>query len=232
MNKMKYIFIVMLCTGLFLQVQSQSVKKFRVNPGEQVIKVIPAEDIYTYPQFMLGQVQFKNGKLGSAKMNYNSLLGEIEFIDDKNDTIALDDVESMHYVAINSDTFYYFKRYLRQLSNKNGVKLAENKEIDVINREKVGGFGETNGGSVEVKESVSANSSQMKTLVAKQILTLSENFVYFFGDRFNKFRQANRKNIMDMFGKMKPDLGKYLDDNKLNYFDKNDMTRLAEYLQQ
>ena len=229
---MKYILIVMLCAGGFLQVQSQSVKKFKVNPGEQVMKVIPAADMYTYPEFILGDVQFKNGKLGRARMNYNSLLAEIEYIGDKNDTIIMDDAESTHYVAISTDTFYYYKRYLRQLSNKNGVKLTENREIDLINREKIGGFGESNGGAVEVKESVEANASQMKTLVAKQILTFSENYVYYFGDRFNKFRQANRKNIMEMFGKMKPDLEKYLDENKLNYFDKNDMTKLAEYLQQ
>jgi len=231
MNKKKYILFVIICAGLFLQVHSQSVKKFKVNPGEQVVKVIPVADIYTYPQFILGEVQFKNGKLGSAKMNYNSLLGEIEFIDDKNDTIAMDDAESMHYVAINTDTFYYYKQYLRQMSNKNGVKLAENRSIVLINREKIGGFGEVNGGSVEAKELVSANANPMKTLVAKQILTFSENYVYYFGDRFNKFKQANRKNIMEMFGKLKPELGKYLDDNNLNYFSKNDMIKLADYLQ-
>ena len=118
------------------------------------------------------------------------------------------------------------------MSNKNGVKLAENREIDLINREKIGGFGEINGGSVEAKDQVSSYANMLKSLVAQEILTFTEYKAFYFGDRFNRFKQASRKNIVDMFGKLKPGLEKFLDDSHLNYYDETDMNKLAAYLQE
>ncbi len=228
----KCLFAIIIFLHLTSIINAQKKKTFRVNPGEMVVNTIPAENMYEYREFTMGNVLFKNGRLGSAKLNYNSLLGEMEFLGDKHDTLALDDLGSMHYVSIANDTFYYNKIFLKQLSNSNGIKLAVNRAIVLTNREKIGGFGEVNGGSVEVKEQVSANASMLKSLVAQQILTFSENYTYYFGDKFSQFKPASRKNVMEMFGKLKPGLEKYLDTYKPNYFDKQDVDKLAAFLQQ
>jgi hypothetical protein len=233
--KMKYRILFLFFIGFGSAqnpVLAQMNRSFKVNPGEKVAQAIPADVIYEYPEFQPGTVQFKNGKAGMARMNYSSLLKEIEFINDKLDTTALDDANAMHYISIAMDTFYFDKVYLKQISNKHGVKLAENRILMLSNRQKIGGFGEINGGSVETKEQVSSNANAVKTLVAKEILTFTENRVWYFGDKFNRFKQASRKNVMDMFGKMKPGLDKFLDDNNINYFNESDIKKLAAFLQE
>jgi len=211
---------------------AQANRSFKVNPGEKVTSAIPAGVVYEYPEFQVGTVQFKNGKAGMARMNYNSLLGEIEFINDKLDTNSLDDAKAMHYVNIAMDTFYYDKVYLKQISNKKEVKLALHRILMLSNRQKIGGFGEINGGSVEVEQKMSSNANSLKTLVANEILTYTENRVWYFGDKYNRFKQASKKNIVDLFGKLKPGLEKFLDDNHLNYFNETDIKKLAAFLQE
>jgi hypothetical protein len=231
--KYKILFFV-LSTCIFSQftVTAQNGKSYKVQPGQKVTQTIPFEAIYEYPEFEVGTAQFRNGKAGMGKMNYNRLLREIEFINDKLDTTALDDAGSMNYITMVKDTFYFDKVYVKQMNNRNGVKLAESKSLQLSNRQKIGGFGEINGGTVESKEQVSSNANMVKTLVAKEILTFTEYRSFYFGDRFNHFKQASRKNVLDMFGKAKPGLEKYLDDSHLNYFDETDMKKLAAFLQE
>jgi hypothetical protein len=231
--KCKTLVFVIMCIG-FMQLPgyAQANRSFKVNPGEKVTSAIPADVIYEYPEFQVGTVQFKNGKAGMARMNYNSLLGEIEFINDKLDTNSLDDAKAMHYLHIAKDTFYYDKVYLKQISNKKEVKLALHRILMLSNRQKIGGFGEINGGSVEVEQKMSSNANPLKTLVANEILTYTENRIWYFGDKYNRFKQASRKNIIDMFGKLKPGLDKFLDDNHLNYFDETDIKKLTAFLQE
>ncbi len=232
---MKNLMLTILIMGFGMMqnpVNAQKPRTFKVNPGEKVTRAIPFDAIYEYPEFKVGTVQFKNGKSGMAKMNYNSLLKEMEFINDKLDTIALDDASSMQYLFIEKDTFFFDKVYMKLISNKRDVKLAENRMLLLSNRQKIGGFGEINGGSVETKEQVSSNANALKSLVAKEILTFTENRVWYFGDKFNRFKQASKKNIMEMFGKKKPGLEKFLDDNHINYFDEPDINKLAAFLQE
>ena len=138
----------------------------------------------------------------------------------------------MNYLVMAKDTFYFDKVYVKQMSNRNGVKLGDSRSLQLSNRQKIGGFGEINGGSVESKEQVSSNANMMKSLVAKEILTFTENRAFYFGDRFNHFKQASKKNVLELFGKTKPGLEKFIDDNHLDYFDESDMNKLAAYLRE
>ena len=76
------------------------------------------------------------------------------------------------------------------------------------------------------------DANALKSLVAKEILTFTENRIWYFGDKFNRFKQASKKNVMEMFGKMKPGLEKFLEDNHINYFDEPDIKKLAAFLQE
>jgi hypothetical protein len=224
-----FILICMLCLS---SVNGQKKRTFKVNPGQLVDTTLPQDAIYTYPEFTIGSVQFKNGNLGAAKMNYNCMIMEMEFINDKGDTVTLDDVQSFHYISISTDTFYYDKGFLRQISNKQHVKLAEKKVLMITNRQKLGGMGEINGGSVETKDQLSSSGSPLKGIVAQEILTYSEYITWYFGDRYNHFKQATKKNVIDIFGRNKPGLEKYLNDNHVDYFSEEDMKKLAAYLRE
>ena len=53
--------------------------------------VLSTSDVFSYPQFTIGTVYFKNGNIASAKMNYSSLWDEMHFINSKGDTLAMAD---------------------------------------------------------------------------------------------------------------------------------------------
>jgi len=85
----------------------QELKTFKINPGQLVYDVITPKDRYAFNDFQTGLVYFKNNALGSARMNYNAILAEVEFIDEKGDTLSLDKPETIKYITIATDTFYY-----------------------------------------------------------------------------------------------------------------------------
>ena len=50
--------------------------------------------------------------MGCGMMNYSPLLEEMDFINEKIDTMAFNDIESMKYVVIEKDTFYRVQKFL------------------------------------------------------------------------------------------------------------------------
>lgn len=71
----------------------------------------------------------------------------------------------------------------------------------------------------------------MKDLVAKEKLTFSEHVTYYFGDRFNRFSKASKKGLLKMYSKKEKVLENWLDDNKIDFSNENDLAKLFIYLQ-
>jgi hypothetical protein len=80
---------------------------------------LPAGVGYLYSSFKPAQVQFKNGNMGCGMMNYSPFLEEMDFINEKIDTMAFNDIESMKYVVIEKDTFYRVQKFsVQQIANR------------------------------------------------------------------------------------------------------------------
>lgn len=205
-------------------------KYFKVNPGERFLDVIPKEEIYSYADFTDGIVYLKGDQLSNAKLNYNALFGDMQFISEKGDTLGIADEQMIRSIVIKSDTFYFDKGYLKLLANINGMKLANRRYFSFTNKQKVGGFGELSGGSIDTYERISS-ANIFNDLVAKEVITLSEFNLLYVGDQFNHFKQVNRKNLLDVFSKKRSSLKKYLDENTVDFFSENDIRKLIVYLQ-
>ena len=67
-------------------------------------------------------------------------------------------------------------------------------------------------------------------MTAKELMTFAITEVYYFGDKFGTFKVANKKNLMDLFGKKYPGLSDFLAQNKVNYQKEDDMKLVFEYL--
>jgi hypothetical protein len=68
---------------------AQHPKTYTVPAGVEVKEIVPANEIYQFPEFLQGLVIFKDGKSAPGKLNYNRLRAEIQFIDPKGDTLSL-----------------------------------------------------------------------------------------------------------------------------------------------
>lgn len=205
-------------------------KIYKINPGEKFLDVIPKEEIYTYPAFTVGTVYLKGDKFASAQLNYNSLFGDMQFIDEKGDTLGIADEGNIQSIVINKDVFYYDKGYMKLLANFNDLKLANKKFFSFVNKQKLGGFGETSGGSIDAYERISS-ANIFNDLVAKEIITLSAYNLYYIGDQFNHFKLANKKNLLDIFGKKQAMLQQYLKENEVNFSSEEDLRKLLLFMQ-
>lgn len=206
-------------------------KNYKVNPGEKVMYALPLEVRYIYPDFRTGVVQFRNGRIGGGPMNYSSLLEEMEFITDK-DTMALDDIESVRYIHFEKDTFYRVSKFfVRQIATNGEYRLCERRMVSLVNRERYGGHGELQSATtINTVDQLSSGVNTLRQMVAKELMTFTLDRTYYFGDRYGNFKLANKKNLLDMFGKKYPALENFLAQNKINYMKEDDMRLVLEFL--
>lgn len=95
---------------------AQQEKSYPVKAGEIPGEVLPKEAIYVLPAFATGTAFLKDGTSSMLRFNYNFLLDEMHFINEKGDTLAIADPLLINSVVIDSMVFYYDKGYLREIS--------------------------------------------------------------------------------------------------------------------
>jgi hypothetical protein len=209
---------------------AQDLKTFKVNPGEKVYDVITPANRYAFNDFQVGQGFFKNNTVGTGMMNYNALTASIEYIDEKGDTLLLDDPGTFKHFIIASDTFYYDKVYLEQLAKSGKIILGRFWVIMMSNHQRLGSKDQPTDASVDAYTSLSSGGNPLKTLVAKEVLTYKETIRYYFGDQFGQFRIANKKNLLAAFGNNKNQITAYLEMNQVNFLKESDMLKLLDFL--
>lgn len=226
---MRYFLSLLLCITI-LDVTAQKRKAFKVNPGQKVTEAIPSAEIYTYPEFSDGTVYLRNQTYSPAKLNYNSLFEEMQFIDAKGDTVSLADEATIRFIAIKNDTFYFDKIFVKQIASYGTIKLAERQYFAMINHQRIGGFGDVNDGSSVTTFNSMNSSTSFKDLVAKDLFTLGKNTTLYIGDEFNHFKEANKKNVLESFSKNEAEVKKYLKENKVDFSNKNDLQKMLSFV--
>jgi hypothetical protein len=224
---MKTRLIIIFCVLLTTACLAQNRKTFKINPGQKPIHAIPIDEVYKYPHFKLGKADFKNGRYATALFNYNYLYGEMQFIDEKGDTLSLNDAETVKFIAFGKDTFFYDKGFVEALNIYGDKKLASKQFFSFVNSQKLGGFGEPTSASVDAYNSLSSD-NYFKQLVTKEIVILARYKVYYIGDRFNHFILVNKKNVLNIFDKPKGAMGKYLKENNIDFSKEEDVVKLID----
>jgi hypothetical protein len=204
-------------------------KTYKIQPGVKIINALPPEEVFEYPNFVQSEIYFKKGNSGLARLNYNALYGEIQFIDPKGDTLSLDDEATVRLIVILSDTFYFDKLFVKQVQAFGETRLAKRTFFKLVNSQKLGGFGETTGGSVDTYDRISSQGT-FKDLVAKEVLTLARDSALFLADRYRHLTRVSKKGFQSFYKGKESQLAAYLNENKVNYNDEADVTRLMQFM--
>ncbi len=209
----------------------QVIKKYKINPGEKIMEVIPFHETYTYHEFLPGKVYLKNNTVSLVQLNYNTILGEMQFIDPKGDTLSLADEKMIMLIVVNNDTFYFDNVYLRLIEDEGKIKLANSQYCEIINKEKMGEFGQPGRGSIETFTTMSSNSSfSLKDLVVNEVITIAKKSYYYISDGSNNYKVATKKNLLEMFPKSETEIKAYLKENKVDFYNEKDMKKLVLFL--
>lgn len=212
-----------------ISVNAQDKVRYTINPGEKLVEKIPAEEIYRYPLFELAYISLKDGSTMSSWINYNSLFGEMQFIDPNHDTLSIAEEKNIRFIAVEKDSFYFNEGWMEQIASTANLKLARKKKIEVSNKEKIGGMDIPTFGAVETNTKYTG-SQNMKDLVAKEKLTYTVYNTYFIGDKFNYFVPATKKSLLKLYGRKQDKLEDFLDENKIDFSKEDDLRKVFGFL--
>lgn len=227
MKKLLFLVVILACSFC---IAAQSRKSFSVGPGKKIVEEIPITEIYKYAEFKMGEVSFRNGTAADVKLNYNSVFGEMQYIDPKNgDTLSLAEEKNIRFIAVEKDTFYFDEGWLELIGGTAIVRIAKKKLLEITNRESMGAM-EAPGFAVETYNKYTG-SQHMKDLVAKEKLTFTEHISYYFGDRFNHYSRANKKGLLKLYGDSNEKIDKWISENKIDLSNEDDLKKLSVYLQ-
>lgn len=201
---------------------------------QYVSEVATPERIYHYPNFKIGKIFFRNNTITDARLNYNYLNGEIEFISPSNDTLAISKEQMLNIgkVIIDTSTFFYNKGYLELVAQNSIGKLLKRQKFDVLKREKIGGYGQPS--STSAIESYSTFKENYGTrqfnLKVRENITLVLKTNYFFGDQYHLVLPATRKNIYKVYRSKKDLIDSYLKENVVDFKNPGDLKKIFVFL--
>ena len=228
MKLLLLIFILISYTDLWAQDSTY----ITIKSGDIVQEGLSTAEMYYYPQFTKGVVFFKSGTKATAKINYTRLFDQILFIDGKGDTLALAEEQTIKFIAVDKDTFYYDEGYVRIIADNDFVKLAE-KQIWVVADIRKPGPHNTSTSTIGV---TSVRTFRQGDDAVRNPLTLDEDIVlrkethYYFGDEYNHFARAGKKGLFELFNKKQRSIENYLKENKVDFNKKDDIEKLYQFV--
>lgn len=231
MKRLRWCIVVFLCGSGFAQAQ-QAPTSFRVKSGEDALRVIPDQYKYRYPTFQNGKVAYMNGSFSAAAFNYNLLLGEMQFIDQKGDTLSMIGEPTLHAVLIGENTYLYNQEndFLEVVADYNTLKLGKQQTLEVAGTEKEGAYNQSSGASsIRNKSTYSGSNGQGFKLVQKGDVVFSNNVYYFLIDKRNQFYKVNKANLVKMFPKHRKAISAYIKEHSLDMNNEEDLKKLLHF---
>ena len=212
------------CTSIF----SQTSTRFIIKAGEEISALY--KEVYKYPDFKSGKVYFSYGQVSAGKLNYNLIMGKVQFIDEKNDTLIIADEASIKLITIGTDTFYYDKEnYIELISDYNFAKLGVQQRVKFLDEESIGAYGiPTSTHTIDNYNTLRANTT-FKLQINKDLI-FSKERKYSFSYRSDDFVIANKKNILKKFPKQKAVIENYLTQNNTDFEKELDLKNLFGFL--
>ena len=204
----------------------------RIKGGEGDEKAVPFASRYRYDQFREGKVLYLNGTTGEARLNYNIVLSEMQFIDARGDTMALANESLLRMVTVGDHVFFYdpLKGYLEVVDNYPDVKLAVRQGLKVAKREKEGGYGQSTGSSaVTSYQFYSSGTTSVNKLGSKGDLVLIKDRTYFLVDQNNRVQPATKSGVLKIFSKNRAQVTAYLTRESVNFRLENVLKKLLRY---
>ena len=227
-TRLLFLFILIDCSNLW----AQDSTLVTIKAGSSIGDVLKTTDIFLNPQFISSKVFFRSGAKSIAMMNYNSLTDQMLFIDPKGDTLALKDEKTVKFITLDKDTFYYDEGYIRLVASNSVVKLAEKQIWEVADIRKIGSHNRPSTTfAVTSYSTLTDRFGSTHDLLLNEDLVLRKKANYYFGDMYNHFTPAGKKNLLLLFPKKRASLASYLKENKVNFDKKDDLEKLTQFLE-
>ena len=228
---MKALLFTLLLGGLTHAGLAQS-DVLRLKGGAAGEKSIPFAERYRYGQFRDGKILYQNGASANARFNYNIVLGEMQFIDQRGDTLAVASEPVVRMVGVGSDVFWFDRSqgFMELVGEETPVKLAVKHGLKTVKSERKGGYGQSSGTSAITNyQFYSSGNTSVRALDIKGDVLLSKDKSFFLIDQNGRAWPANRASVLKVFSKQRDTLKTYLDRESIDFKQQDDMKKLLKY---
>lgn len=134
---------------------------------------------YLLPKFTDGIIKMKDGKVAGGKLNYNTVIDEMQFITDKNELLSVADPSAVVQVVIGDRNFYYLKNYFFELVSDGNILLFSRIHVKRF-EEKIGAYGGTSStSSITSVSSYTSDNGTLTKLSAGVKVSLQTEVIYY-----------------------------------------------------
>ena len=211
---------------------AQEPKPFTVKAGEAITSVLKPDEIYLYPGFIKGVVFYNNGTQSEALLNYNLILGKMQFIKSGKDTLVITNSDMIKRMSVNSDTFYIHRDYYRRIEGNENFMLVLKQYTKVVDIRKEGAYGMANPtGAIDNYTSwFSGNDAKMINLRASAETVFSINSDFYFGTLNGNYLPVSMKNLIKLIPGKADDIKKFIKDRGLSFRKEQDLVTITEFI--
>lgn len=218
---------------LFEALNGQSVQTFTIQPGENMLSVIPAAERMAFPDFQRGMIFFNNGSKSNALLNYSFLTQELLFVNAGGDTLALSNAKEVKMVqAPDGQLFNAGGRMVKKDTIVGNYTLAVGYAFSTADRRKVGAFGTTTDGATDSYIALDATNIGITEMTSQVQVVLSRKPYFFIGDSELKFVAAAKKQIAALFPGRQAEINRYIQEKQMNFSSRQELIALLHFLQQ
>jgi hypothetical protein len=211
------------------QLPAQTSATITVKAGEDITAVY--KQMYRFPQFTYGKVYFMNKDSATGRLNYNMLMGKMQFIDKRGDTLVLADNNPIRLVAIDTNLFYCNSgECVELIVGLPPAELVVSHHLKFADEQKAGAYGlPSSTQTIENTNSFKANTSDYHLQLNKDLVFTKETRYYLI-DTNRHFIAANKKNIQKLFPKQKDSIENYFNKNQVDFKNESDLKNFFLYL--
>ena len=224
----KYIILFLFIPGLLSGQSRQIVESVS---GEDVSKRVSHRMQYVFPEFTNGEVFYIGMPKVSGSLNYNMLVGEMQFVEN-GQVLALADIERVLLVSIDNRKFYRFKKneFAEELYSTGSCFLRARYRGNAVTHGKKGAYGTTSStASITSYSSYSANNQTFNLNVAEEVLVSVDNFYYLVGTNGKYTQIKNVKAFTKHFPKYKSQIEAFVKENNIKFNDQNSLISLLAF---
>ena len=189
--------------------------------------------VYIFPEFMQGKVFFKNGTTSSAKLNYNTLIGEMQFLDNDENILSIANPQDVEFVLIDKKVFCHFsgKTFIQLVLMNENIKLFVKRFTESTEHHAKGAYGQSNTTSAITNINTTYSFKKNELSVYKELrFNIRDEFYLENNGKFNKIN--NMKSFTKIFPQFKNEIIRFAESNKTNFKNEKDVIMLTNYCTQ
>ena len=189
---------------------------------------------YIFPEFTDGQVFFFKASAGTGKLNYNMLIGEMQFLDNDKEVMALE-AKNISAVNINNRSFFPYKgnEFAEELLSTGKYKLLVRRKGNVAPFAKKGAYGTSSSTSsitsITSYSSVNTGGQNYDLSVANDVLITVRYFYYLLGENGKYTQIMNTKTFTKLFPALRTQIETFVKEQKIRFDKEDDLKKLFAF---